>query len=113
LPTILALFWAMSGNISWTISNFTRVLLFVSFLLRCVFRDRPQILSASSISAWISGIVAMASLASEVKGTLVDATCTRIIAGPNGMPEPPRCSSPYRLQSTLSTALVMAHAPCW
>ena len=55
----------------------------------------------------------MASLPSDVNGTLVDATWTRMIAGPKGMPFPPRCSSPYLRQSISEMALVMAHAPCW
>ena len=55
----------------------------------------------------------MASLPSDVNGTLVDATCTRMIAGPKGMPFPPRCSSPYLRQSMSDIALVMAQAPCW
>jgi len=112
LPTILALFWAMSGSISCTISNLTRVLLLVSLLLRWVFSERPHILNASSISDCSSGRLAMASLASEVKGTFVEATCTSMMAGPNGIPLPPRCSRPYRRQSVFSMALVTTHAPC-
>ena len=74
LSRMLAVFSAIRGMISWTISNLARVLLFRSFLLRCVLRFRPQALRASWISSWMFGMDDMASLASDVKGILVDAT---------------------------------------
>ena len=45
-------------------------------------------------SFFISSISAIASLASEVKGIFVEATCTKIIAGPFGVPFPFFCSKP-------------------
>jgi len=94
LPTILAVFSAMRGMMTCTISNLDRVLVFLSFLLRWVLRLLPQAFNAREISSWMMGTEAMASLASEVKGILVEATWTSMIAGPKGMPEPPLCSSP-------------------
>ena len=108
-----AAFWAMSGRISCTISNLAWVFFFLSSLLRWLLRFLAHSLSASPISLCSSGKEAMASLPSEVNGTLVEATWTRMMAGPKGMPLPPLCSSPYLLQSISDIALVMAHAPCW
>ena len=103
----------MSGRISWTISNFAWVFFFLSSLLRWLLRFLAQSLSARPISLCSSEKDAIASLPSEVNGTLVDATWTRMIAGPKGMPLPPLCSSPYLLQSISEMAFVIAHAPCW
>ena len=82
-------------------------------MLRWDFRFLAQSLSARPISLCSSGNDAMASLPSDVNGTFVDATWTRMMAGPNGMPLPPLCSRPYLLQSISEMAFVMAHAPCW
>ena len=103
----------MSGRISWTISNLAWVFFFLSSLLRWDFRFLAHSLRASPISLWSSGNEAMASLPSDVNGTFVDATWTRMMAGPKGMPLPPLCSRPYLLQSISEMALVMAQAPCW
>ncbi len=103
----------MSGRISWTISNLAWVFFFLSILFRWLLRFLAHSLSASPISLCSSGKEATASFPSEVNGTFVDATWTRMIAGPNGMPFPPLCSRPYLLQSMSEIALVMAHAPCW
>ena len=89
------------------------VFFFLSSLLRWDFRFLAHSLRASPISLWSSGNEAMASLPSDVNGTLVDATWTRMMAGPKGMPLPPLCSRPYLLQSISEMALVMAQAPCW
>lgn len=53
---------------------------------------------------------AIASLLSLVKGTLVEATWTRIRTGPMGRP----CwEMVYDFQLTFATHSVIAHAPCW
>ena len=113
LPRYSADFCAISGRISCTISNLARVFFLFSSLLRWLFRFLAHSLRARLISLEISSKSATASFPSEVKGTLVDAMWTSIIAGPNGIPFPPLCSSPYLLQSMLDTALVMAQAPGW
>src|SRR2546428_12331186 len=113
LFTIFADFSAIRGRISWTISNFSFVFSRWAFFVRCVLRRRPHSFSARSSPVMVSSTVATASLASDVNGTLVEQTWTRTIAGPNGRPEPPRCSRPYRRQSTLATAWVRAHPPAW
>lgn len=74
---------------------------------------RAHSLKASLISFSISGMSAMASLLSEVKGIRVDEMCVRKMAGPEGMPLPEGWSSPYRLQSMLCMACVETQSPCW
>ena len=69
-------------------SNFSRVFFRRTFLwiCRCTFRAHSR--KASLISFSSSGISAMASLLSEVKGICVDDTWVRKIAGPEGIPLP-------------------------
>src|SRR5207249_6448067 len=84
-----------------------------AFFVRCVLRRRPASFSARSSSVIISSAVATASFDSDVYGTFVEQRWTRTISGPNGKPCPPRCSRPYRLQSTFAPACVSAHPPAW
>ncbi len=82
LPRCSAAFFAISGRISWTISNLAWVFFLRSILFRWLLRFLAHSLSARPISVVISGRLATASLPSEVNGTCVEAPCTRVIAGP-------------------------------
>src|SRR5665648_117030 len=83
-PSISATFFAIFGNIWVIIFSFS--LRWESKLWREMnaFMLRATSWTASLISFAISGVSAMASFDSDVKGTFVDATCTRITAGPAG-----------------------------
>ena len=112
-PTTLEVFSAMAGKTFWTKSNFSLTFALFFCFLRCLARVLALFLSARTISFFISGISAIASLASEVNGIFVEATWIKIMAGPLGVPFPPFCSSPYSLQLILCTAFVIAQPPAW
>jgi len=85
-PVTSATLAASSGRIAQTARARSSASRVRSRRERKVRRSRPRSWRASITSRSISGMVAIASLDSEVNGTFVDAMWTRIRSGPWGRP---------------------------
>ena len=85
-PVTSATFAASSGRIAQTARARSSARRVRSRRETKVRRSRPRSWRASVTSRSISGMVAIASLDSEVNGTFVEATWTRIKSGPWGRP---------------------------